>query len=681
MGRRAGGGDGSTLPASRHARGLVCRGRGDDGFILLESMVSITLITVIMAALTSLFVTVIRVDSEQRARQVAVQVADSAASMVRSLPTSDLLTGRTQALVDAQWASAASDVQPYLAAMEKALPLTSIGTVVLPMALPPQVVHGISYTVNVYLGWCHPETPASPACVTPASSHDQLRAVFGVTWPDKHCALTAGTPTCVYTSATLLSTAVDPVFALNQPAAAAPVVTVPSWTTYAVGDTVVALQLTATGVPQFTWAPISGTWPGATLGSDGSVTGVLTTPGPTTLTVEVTDAFLRKAQATFTWTVLPRLVATNPGAQSSRLTAAITSLPLAATGGAGPTFKWSVDSTGPLPLGLSLSPAGVVSGTPTKVASTSYPATYPVVLTVADSTGTRKATVRFDWTVIATPSITTPAPGQAMLKAPVTLGVSSTCPNTPCSFSALNLPPGLAIATTTGTITGKPTAVGTFTGISVTVTDSTNVSVTSGPFNWTVIGPTVQAPGNLSSRIGSPVKIPFVTTCPAGGCSYTLNAGPSSMVVDSAGLMTGTVGGSAQTYSGVTVTVRDANGATATSAAFTWTVIAAGKIAATWPVLTSVGGTPDQPMFVNCPVSTTCTVSATGQPIGIGLTLAPGRVTTNTTRSGTITGPQTVYLSGLVDAATPLGTRTVTLTVSWNGNTGTLSDSGTWTVQ
>ncbi len=667
--------------ATRRGKGGGPR-RGDDGFILLESMLSITLITVIMAALTSLFVTVIRVDSSQRARQVAVQVADSAASMVRSLPTSDLLTGRTQALVDAQWSSAPADVQPYLSAMEKALPAASGGTVVLPLALPPQVVHGISYVVNVYLGWCQSPAPDSPACVKPASSHDQLRAVFGVTWPDQQCPMAAGTPTCVYTSATLLSTAVDPVFALNQPAAAAPVVTLPSWTTYAVGDTV-GLQLSASGVPQFTWAPVSGTWPGATLNTDGSVTGVLSTSGSTTLTVEVTDAFGRKAQGTFTWTVLPRLVATNPGAQSNALAVAITNLNLTATGGAGPAYTWSVDSTGPLPDGISLSSTGVVSGTPTRAPSTSYPKTYPVVLTVADSSGSRKATVRFDWRVVTTPSITTPAPGQVLLGAQVTLAVASTCPNTPCSYSALNLPPGLAIAAGTGSITGKPTAVGTFMGLAVTVTDSTNVSVTSGPFSWTVVGPTVQAPGNLSSQVGSPVKIPLVTTCPAGGCSYVVNAGPAGIAVDSAGLVTGTVGGSATSYPAVSVTVKDANGATVTSAPFSWTVAAAGgQVYATWPLVTTQGGTPDQPVVYSCTYSAGCVVSVTGQPSGIGLIRTPGDTATNHVTSMTVSqGTGTLYLSGTVSTTTALGTSTVKLTIlRSNGTTVIDTDSGQWAV-
>src|SRR5579875_409394 len=87
--------------------------RQDDGFVLLESIISISLITVIMAALAMLFVTVIQVNNLQRGRQVAVQVADNAVGYLRSLQPSDLVPGRTSAAVSAQWSAAPPAVQTW----------------------------------------------------------------------------------------------------------------------------------------------------------------------------------------------------------------------------------------------------------------------------------------------------------------------------------------------------------------------------------------------------------------------------------------------------------------------------------------------------------------------------------------------------------------------------------------
>src|SRR5664279_1755078 len=65
----------------------------DGGFILLESLVAISVISVIMAAFTTFFVNAISSTTHQRARQAAAQIADSGVETIRALPVSDLVIG------------------------------------------------------------------------------------------------------------------------------------------------------------------------------------------------------------------------------------------------------------------------------------------------------------------------------------------------------------------------------------------------------------------------------------------------------------------------------------------------------------------------------------------------------------------------------------------------------------
>src|SRR5947209_11151952 len=101
------------------ARFALRAGRGDDGFALLESLVAVTIITIVMAALGSFYVRAVGSSSLQRARQVAIQLADGAVDTVRGYPASDLVSGRDSADVAAQFQSPPSAVAPWLQAMNQ----------------------------------------------------------------------------------------------------------------------------------------------------------------------------------------------------------------------------------------------------------------------------------------------------------------------------------------------------------------------------------------------------------------------------------------------------------------------------------------------------------------------------------------------------------------------------------
>ncbi len=835
--------------------------------MLLESIISISLITVIMAALAMLFISVIHTNNQQRARQAAVQVADTSVGTIRSLQPSDLVPGRTSGAVTAQWAAAPSGVQPWLTSMQQASD-TSVATPILPTTPTTQVINNITYTVSTYLGWCWLDTSNTNGCTatSTASSVKYLRAVVAVTWPDSKCTAgttTANAPACLYVTSTLVSTAADPVFNLNEAPPAVPIIVNPgSQTTFAVGDTVnlqMAVQ-SGTGVPTFTWLVSAGALPpGLAMNAAGLISGKITgTGGTVSTTVQVTDGYARNANspATFSWTVLPPLTITNPGAQANVTGTAITPVTVSASGGAGAPYTWSdpgatlppgltvttvsnqaritgtpttpgtysvsllvKDSTNTrqtttsfiwtiaypplaltgqsaqtdtlgqaspgltmsasggdgdysytdsssLPAGLSInSSTGVISGTATTLGSKT------VTITVTDGQGTTKST-SFTWTVVTRPTITTPNPGTNSITSVVSLAVANSCANSPCTYSISGQPTGLTInssgsivgtvggspktysgikvtvtdadgatATTSGfnwivvaaptvtspgaqvdttaatiaplqlattcpdptcsyvlnnvpaglkvdsngLITGKITsAAGTKVSSTVTVTDADGATATTAAFTWTITAPpTVTTPGNLASRVNSAVGISLTTTCPDSPCSYALNNGPAGVTFDSTGNMYGPITGAAGTYPNATITVTDADGISAASASFSWTVGSASSIAGTWPVATSRSALPEQDFAYSCTntAKKTCTITVSGLPTssGIGLSTSSGASGANTNLTVTVNqGSGTVYLNGKVSSSTSV-TGSYTVTLSING-TSSGTDNGTWTI-
>jgi hypothetical protein len=152
---------------------------------------------------------------------------------------------------------------------------------------------------------------------------------------------------------------------------------------------------------------------------------------------------------------------------------------LMASGGTSP-YVWSVVS-GALPTGITVSPAGVISGTPTTIGTSNF--------TVQVSDGaSAKATQTF--TIAITNgilTITTPSsllPGASGLAYSQTL--SATGGATPYSWSLVSggLPSSLTLSAA-GAITGTPTVAGAYSFI-VTVTDSASATATQ-TFNLTVV--------------------------------------------------------------------------------------------------------------------------------------------------------------------------------------------------
>jgi hypothetical protein len=143
-----------------------------------------------------------------------------------------------------------------------------------------------------------------------------------------------------------------------------------------------------TGTPSF--AVSTGTLPtGLTLTTTGVLSGTPTAIGSSTFTVKATAGGC-EGTIDYTLTVNPPACPTitvDPATLAAATQGAAYSQTLTATGGTGtPTFAVT---TGTLPAGLALSAAGVLSGTPTTVGSS----TFTVTATVGDCTGAKVYTL------------------------------------------------------------------------------------------------------------------------------------------------------------------------------------------------------------------------------------------------------------------------------------------------
>src|SRR4051794_56830 len=81
-------------------------GGSEEGFTLLETLVSLALITVVMTAMTPFFTGWLRTTGVTRDRQVAMQLAGDAMERVRALGVTGLLEGRSRVAVLGQWGQA-----------------------------------------------------------------------------------------------------------------------------------------------------------------------------------------------------------------------------------------------------------------------------------------------------------------------------------------------------------------------------------------------------------------------------------------------------------------------------------------------------------------------------------------------------------------------------------------------
>jgi VCBS repeat-containing protein len=226
-------------------------------------------------------------------------------------------------------------------------------------------------------------------------------------------------------------------------------------------ETMYRADLQATGgTGATTWSVAGGMWPsGLTLDANGTLSGVPTSIGSTTVTVQATDANWQGLSATvaLSLTIDPPVFAVSlPPSPSARvgLPYQLTAL---ASGNVGPVI-WS--ASGSLPPGVLLNAvSGLIAGTPSMFG------TFTAIVQAQDSgiasrvaTGALTVVVAPAQLVIATTAL---PPGIHRSSYEATLAANGGTGQTTWKLAGGALPSGLVLASN-GVISGTPTSIGTF---------------------------------------------------------------------------------------------------------------------------------------------------------------------------------------------------------------------------
>jgi len=221
------------------------------------------------------------------------------------------------------------------------------------------------------------------------------------------------------------------------------------------------------GNPPYFWAIVSGNPGGLILDSaTGDLQGTPQAAGTFNFTVQATDQSGATAAQSFSLVITPPTLTVTVASSLPACTVDIPysqKLPVVANGGT-PPYTWSL-ITGSVP-GLSFDPSSLtISGTP------STAGTFTFTIQATDSANLAATRVL---TLVVNPaslSITTPRQlPDGRLNQPYAQLIAASGGRPPYRWATSGLPAGLTINSTTGQITGTPTAAGSF-GIAITVSD------------------------------------------------------------------------------------------------------------------------------------------------------------------------------------------------------------------
>ena len=265
----------------------------------------------------------------------------------------------------------------------------------------------------------------------------------------------------------------------------------------------------------YTWTVTAGASQLATLNLSLSAGGVLSgtpaTNGSASFTAKVTDSSSHTATANLSVTIYAGLTVTTSSLPATNVGASY-SQTLAAAGGTGTGYSWTATSSNLASYGLSLSTAGVVTGTPTQTGTASFTAN---VTDSASNTALAPMTITV-YSALSLPSsnpVSLPGTGTTGVAYSGTIGASGGSGS--YTWLVTGMPSDSLSASPSGntlTVSGTPGSASTVTFTAKVTDTATGVSV--GPFTYTIV---VSNPTPVSLPTPNPVTLPSATV----GQSYT----------------------------------------------------------------------------------------------------------------------------------------------------------------
>lgn len=153
----------------------------DDGFTLVEVVVSLVLIAIVMTSALSLFLRAMSNTDIQAQRQQAITVANDQLEDTRAIKAADLVDGRTQAAVSALWTWDAALTSQSTAFYDTTATAASVPTI---PTVRAATVDGVQYTVRTYVDRCYLQSSGS-CTQTVVGTKPMLRVVVSVAWSPK----------------------------------------------------------------------------------------------------------------------------------------------------------------------------------------------------------------------------------------------------------------------------------------------------------------------------------------------------------------------------------------------------------------------------------------------------------------------------------------------------------------
>ncbi len=306
---------------------------------------------------------------------------------------------------------------------------------------------------------------------------------------------------------------------------------------------------------------------GLSLSSAGVLSGIPTQPGSFPIVVMVTDANgCTGAGSTYTLTISCQTISVTNPATSTGTVAQAFSQTFTQSGAVG-TATFTTASA--LPTGLTLSNAGVLSGTPTQAGS------FPIVVTVTDSNGCTGTGATYTLVLACNViSVTSPVNNIGTAGALFSETFTQSGGNGVIVWSTTGLlPTGISINSSTGVLSGTTSQAGIF-PITVTATDGNSCTGTSATYSLTINCQAIAVtnPGVTSVQAGAAFAQTFTATGILGTTTWSkTGALPSGITLNTS---TGQLAGTTTQVGSypITVTATDSNGCSGTGATYTLTV-------------------------------------------------------------------------------------------------------------